>query len=41
MAYEREAKKRAPYAQRLPDFIDRVIDTLSKKMVRRLKAYGT
>jgi tetratricopeptide (TPR) repeat protein len=37
MTYERDAEKRAPYAQRSLDFIDRITDTLSKKMVRRVK----
>lgn len=37
MTYERDAVKRAPYAQRSLDFIDRITDTLSKKMVRKVK----
>ena len=37
MTYERDAEKRAPYAQRSLDFIDRIKDTLSKKMVRKVK----
>ena len=37
MTYEQDAAKRAPYAQRLLDFIDRITDTLSKKMVRSVK----
>jgi hypothetical protein len=37
MTYERDAEKRAPYAQRSLDFIDRITDTLSKKMIRKLK----
>ena len=37
MTYEQEAEKRAPYAQRSSDFIDRISDTLSKKMVRKAK----
>ena len=37
MTYERDAEKRAPYAQRSLDFIDRFTDTLSKKMVRKVK----
>ena len=37
MTYERDAEKRAPYAQRSFDFIDRITDTLSKKMVRKVK----
>jgi hypothetical protein len=37
MTYERDAEKRAPYAQRSLDFIDRITDTLSKKMVRKVK----
>ena len=37
VTYERGAEKRAPYAQRSLDFIDRLTDTLSKKMVRRVK----
>ncbi len=37
VTYEREAEKRASYAQRLLDFIDRIAYTLSKKMVRKVK----
>ena len=37
MTYERDAEKRAPYAQRSLDFIDRFTDSLSKKMVRKVK----
>ena len=37
MTYERDAEKRAPYAQRSLDFIERITDTLSKKMVRKVK----
>jgi hypothetical protein len=37
MTYEGDAEKRAPYAQRSFDFIDRRTDTLSKKMVGRVK----
>jgi len=37
VTYERDAEKRAPYAQRSLDFIDRITDTLSKKMVRKIK----
>jgi tetratricopeptide (TPR) repeat protein len=37
ITYERDAKKRAPYAQRSLDFIARITDTLSKKMVRKVK----
>ena len=37
MTYERDAEKRAPYAQRSLDFIDRITDTLSKKMVRKVR----
>jgi hypothetical protein len=37
MTYERDAEKRAPYSQRSLDFIDRISDTLSKKMVRKVK----
>ncbi len=41
MTYERGPEKRAPYAQRSLDFIDRITDTLSKKMVRKVKnRYG-
>jgi tetratricopeptide (TPR) repeat protein len=36
MTYERDAEKRAPYAQRSLDFIDRITDSLSKKMVRKV-----
>jgi len=35
--YERDAEKRAPYAQRSVDFIGRITDTLSKKMVQKVK----
>jgi tetratricopeptide (TPR) repeat protein len=37
MTYERYAEKRAPYAQRSLDFIDRITDTLSEKMVRKVR----
>lgn len=37
MTYERDPEKRAPYAQRSLDFIDRITDTQSKKMVRKVK----
>ena len=37
MTDERDAEKRAPYAQRSLDFINRITDTLSKKMVRKVK----
>jgi tetratricopeptide (TPR) repeat protein len=37
MTYERDAEKRAPYAQRSLVFIDRITDTLSKKLVRKVK----
>jgi len=37
MTYEREPEKRAPYARQSSDFIDRITDTLSKKMVRKVK----
>jgi hypothetical protein len=37
MTYERDAEKRAPHAQRSFDFIGRITDTLSKKMVRKVK----
>jgi tetratricopeptide (TPR) repeat protein len=37
MSYERDARKRAPYAQGPLDFIEQVTETLSKKMVRRVK----
>jgi tetratricopeptide (TPR) repeat protein len=36
MTYERDAEKRAPCAQRSLEFIDRITDTLSKKMVRKV-----
>ena len=36
MTYERDAEKRAPYAERSWDFMDRITDTLSKKMVRKV-----
>jgi hypothetical protein len=37
MTYERDAEKRTPYAQRSLDFIRHITDTLSKKMVKRVK----
>ncbi|PUE42374.1 hypothetical protein B9Z50_00410 [Limnohabitans sp. Bal53] len=37
MTYERDPEKRTPYAQRSLDFIDRITDALSKKMVRKIK----
>jgi hypothetical protein len=37
VTYERDAEKRAPYAQLSLEFIDRITDTLSKKMVRKVK----
>ena len=37
MTYERDAEKRAPYAQRSLDFINRITDTLSKRMVQKVK----
>lgn len=37
MTCERDAEKRAPYAQRSLDFMGRITDTLSKKMVRMVK----
>jgi hypothetical protein len=37
MTYERDAEKRSPYLQRSLDSIDRITDTLSKKMVRKVK----
>jgi tetratricopeptide (TPR) repeat protein len=37
MTYERDPEKRSPFAQRSMDFIDRITDTLSKKMVRMVK----
>ena len=37
MTYERDAEKRARYAQRSLDFIHSITDKLSKKMVRKVK----
>jgi hypothetical protein len=37
MTYERDAERRGPYAQRSLDFIDRITDTLSKKIVWKIK----
>ena len=37
MTYERNFEKRAPYAQRSLEFINRITHTLSKKMVRKVK----
>jgi hypothetical protein len=37
MTYERDAEKRTPYAQRSLDFIRHITDTLSKKMVKRVR----
>ena len=41
ITYERDAEKRDPYARQSLDFINRITDTLSKKMVRKVKnRYG-
>ncbi len=37
MTYERDAEKRAPYAQRSLELINRIKDILSTKMVRKIK----
>lgn len=37
MTDERDAEKRAPYAQRSLDFINRITNTLYKKMVHKVK----
>ena len=37
LTYAWDAEKRAPYAQKSMASIDRIIDTLSKKMVHRVK----
>ena len=37
MTYERDAGKRAPYTQRSLDFTGRITNSLSKKMVRKVK----
>ncbi len=37
LTYTWDAQQRAPYAQKSMVFIDRITDTLSKKMVRRVK----
>jgi hypothetical protein len=37
MTYERDAEKRAAYAQRSLDFIDHITNTLSQKMVQQVK----
>lgn len=37
MTYEGDAQKRAPYAKRSLDFMGRITDTLSKKMMRKVK----
>lgn len=37
MTYERDAEKRIPYALRSFDFIDHITNTLSLKMVRKVK----
>jgi hypothetical protein len=38
LTYTWDAVKRAPYAQKSIGFIDRITDTLSKKMVRKVKS---
>lgn len=41
ITYKRDPEKRSTYANRSLDFIDRITDTLSKKMVRKMKnRYG-
>ncbi len=40
MTYERDAEKRAAYAQRSLDFIDHITNTLSQKMVQQVKTAG-
>jgi hypothetical protein len=35
--YERDPEKRAPYVQRSLNFMDRITDTLTKKIVRKVK----
>jgi hypothetical protein len=37
LTYAWNAEQRAPYAQKSMAFIDRITDTLSKKMVRKVK----
>jgi hypothetical protein len=37
LTYSWDAVERAPYAQKSMVFIDRITDTLSKKMVRKVK----
>jgi hypothetical protein len=37
LTYAWDAEQRAPYAQKLMVFIDRITDTLSKKMVHKVK----
>ncbi len=37
LTYAWDAEQRAPYAQKAMVFVDRITDTLSKKMVRKVK----
>jgi hypothetical protein len=37
LTYTWDAEQRAPYAQKSMVFIDRITDTLSKKLVRKVK----
>ena len=37
LTFARDAEQRAPYLQKSTMFIDRITDTLSKKMVRKVK----
>ena len=37
MTYTRDAEQRAPFVKKSMVFIDRITDTLSKKMVRKVK----
>ena len=37
LTYERDPEKRDPFAAKSMTFIDRITDTLSKKMVRKVK----
>lgn len=37
ITYEKDAEKRGPFAPRLLDFINRITNTLSKKIVRKVQ----
>ncbi len=37
LTYERDADRRSPYAEKSAYFVDGITDTLSKKMVRKVR----